>query len=601
MISMPLRTARESVLKAEWVALETRRSLGELLSDAERTRYELLLQRLPSARAEREWIDAAAALLLLPPEQELALQRLRQGVIAELASHPHLRLLSPPSEPREVAESTTRRAVPRVFSFGSLALGLALLASAVLWFVGSSDPNGSASNGSSAGSTAAPLTDGVATNQMHPSDSADPTERAVATSSTRAELFLAAGEVWVGGAQAALQLLASGEQIRTGAGTACLTLDPEIEVCFAEHTRATLSRLERRALEVRVETGTAIARLSSRSPGHEFTLSAADVRATAKGTVYSITRRGSEAPSTAAARTSDGEAPVEVTVLEGSVQISDERAGAVLVAPAHTRVRGGGTALTSEPVGRQSEGGLWLLLGSEQWLHGRQVGTLSVEAGEAADANALVLLDDEGPYRLPLHVVLPAGPHRLRRPGQSSEALVEIVAGRRTTLQGPEVGTSGEPAGSPDTAIVPTTETAETAETVPPRRASSPSAQRAAAQHLARAREHLNRGERHAALEAYRRLSTEHPASTEARTVAVTVAQLELELGSAARALRGFERYLASPGPLAPEALAGKVAALTALGRPAEARSAARSYLERYPRGTHAESMRRLSQTPSER
>src|SRR5690606_38392601 len=118
-------------------------------------------------------------------------------------------------------------------------------------------------------------------------------------------------------------------------------------------------------------------------------------RATAKGTVFAITHHDSNASAPVlSAAASAGELPVEVTVLEGSVAVSDEKNGSLVIARAHTRVRGGGTAsLHSESVGRQSEGGLWRLLGSEQWLRDRQVGILSLDADGTGDA---VLLDDEG-------------------------------------------------------------------------------------------------------------------------------------------------------------------------------------------------------------
>lgn len=554
---------------------------------------------MKSREAERAWLDQLATLLQQPVVEDAALQRLRQAVLAELAARPrpYLRLLS--REPGGLHEPSRRaphpsereepRAAPRARWWVPLGLGLAGALGVATWYAAWQEPAESPPRtADGAGTLAAPVADGTPGGTEENSG-----DRAAPTSLSRAELFLAAGEVWVEDRSPALQLVSLGERVTTGAGTACLTLDPEIEVCLAEHTRATLSRLERHAIEVRVEEGTAVARLSPRSAGHEFTLAAAGVRATAKGTVYSITHRGSHATA------SDGEHPVEVTVLEGSVQVTEEKNGAPAIARAHTRVRSGGTtASSSEPVGRQSEGALWRLLGSEQWLRERQVGTLSVEADGAGDANDLVLLDDEGPYRLPLHVVLPAGPHRLRRPGQSSEQVVEIVAGQRTALT--ELEGSRARAGSPITESAPATASPGARGASPPS-VQRTAAQRTAAQHLASAREHLHRGERRAALEAYRRLLAEHPASPEAHTVAVTVAQLELELGSAARALRGFERYLASPGALAPEALAGKVAALTALGRSSEARNAARAYLERYPKGTHAESMRRLSQPRSER
>ena len=65
----------------------------------------------------------------------------------------------------------------------------------------------------------------------------------------------------------------------------------------------------------------------------------------------------------------------------------------------------------------------------------------------------------------------------------------------------------------------------------------------------------------------------------------VTIGKLELDLKQPARALRSFDAYLAAPGPLAPEALGGKIRALRALGKTSEERRAIETYLARYPDG----------------
>jgi hypothetical protein len=64
--------------------------------------------------------------------------------------------------------------------------------------------------------------------------------------------------------------------------------------------------------------------------------------------------------------------------------------------------------------------------------------------------------------------------------------------------------------------------------------------------------------------------------------------KLELNLGRQERALRHFDTYLRRSGALAPEALAGKIRALRALGRQTEELVAVRQYLARYPRGLEA-------------
>jgi hypothetical protein len=83
----------------------------------------------------------------------------------------------------------------------------------------------------------------------------------------------------------------------------------------------------------------------------------------------------------------------------------------------------------------------------------------------------------------------------------------------------------------------------------------------------------------------YERLRAAHPTSPEARTVLVTIGKLELDLKKPAQALESFNTYLRAPGPLEPEALAGKIRALRALGRNADELRAIEAYLSRHPDG----------------
>jgi hypothetical protein len=105
---------------------------------------------------------------------------------------------------------------------------------------------------------------------------------------------------------------------------------------------------------------------------------------------------------------------------------------------------------------------------------------------------------------------------------------------------------------------------------------------------LGDARRKLALGDSQGALSLYRKLRNAYPASPEARTVLVTMGKLELDLSQPSRALTSFESYLQGGGPLAPEAFAGKVRALRALGREAQERAAIREYLARYPNGFEA-------------
>jgi predicted Zn-dependent protease len=161
------------------------------------------------------------------------------------------------------------------------------------------------------------------------------------------------------------------------------------------------------------------------------------------------------------------------------------------------------------------------------------------------------------------------GKHRvvLRGSGEERTIEVEVAAGKVEELT---LSTTGSGAAKPQ--IV----------------AKSSSASESPGQLLAKARSALKRGETGAALSAYRNLRKTYPNSPEAATVLVTMGKLELRQNSPASALTAFDSYLKRGGPLRPEALAGRVRALRALGRTAEERRAIESYLASYPKGFEA-------------
>jgi tetratricopeptide (TPR) repeat protein len=116
--------------------------------------------------------------------------------------------------------------------------------------------------------------------------------------------------------------LAAGHVLATGVGRACLTIDPAIDVCLAEHSEIRLESLAASSIRVRVETGLALASLSRRNPGSSFSLLAGNLSATAHGTTF-------------AARHERGQA--EVIVVEGSVEVARGGASSEQVG-AHSRL-----------------------------------------------------------------------------------------------------------------------------------------------------------------------------------------------------------------------------------------------------------------------
>jgi hypothetical protein len=207
---------------------------------------------------------------------------------------------------------------------------------------------------------------------------------------------------------------------------------------------------------------------------------------------------------------------------------------------------------------------LWTQLAMAHWWRPAEVGVAEVVAENGATSASI---DGAPSLPLPIQVLLPIGTHRLlaERHGRERRIDFEVHVGepRRVVVAEPEEQTA---------AVARATDTPGVL--------------------LQRARELRRTRGSAAALVAYEALRRAHPRSHEARTVLVTMGQLELELGHPARALVHFDRYLEAGGTLAPEALAGKIAALRTLGRVAGERQAIDRYLSRYPQGFLAPKLR---------
>jgi outer membrane protein assembly factor BamD (BamD/ComL family) len=112
---------------------------------------------------------------------------------------------------------------------------------------------------------------------------------------------------------------------------------------------------------------------------------------------------------------------------------------------------------------------------------------------------------------------------------------------------------------------------------------------------LNEARALLRQGRWAKAASSYRRLRQLHPKSSEARTVAVALGQLELDrLGQPQAAKNSFQNYLdAGGGALSQEARYGKLRALRALGERSAEREAIHQYLALYPASANAPALER--------
>ena len=105
-------------------------------------------------------------------------------------------------------------------------------------------------------------------------------------------------------------------------------------------------------------------------------------------------------------------------------------------------------------------------------------------------------------------------------------------------------------------------------------------------EYILEARECRKMGDWAGAARAYGKILGEYPASPEAITVLLPLAEVEMEhLGNPARALMHFNEYgrRRPAGPLAQEALFGKCTALRALGRENEEIRALGEFLKKYP------------------
>jgi hypothetical protein len=387
-------------------------------------------------------------------------------------------------------------------------------------------------------------------------------EPSVAAAAARAELVMASGKVRVGGSEAEVGRapLAIAQRISTGEGRACLTIDPGIFVCLATHTEIVLESLLESDLRARVARGTAIAALDRQATGRTFSLTAGGVTATALGTVFSVERTG-------------GPGAVGVTVMKGSVRVASGGATERLGPHAQLRFSAEAPRAARRSVGRTEEARLWALIAPRDLWANPELGVLEI-AGEAGDT---VQIDAEGPLPLPVSAFVPAGKRRVTVSfaGSRGEAttLVDVVAGEIRRV------TSLEPDALPD---------ARTPRSKPAN----------AGALLAAARRELALGNTRGALSLYRRLRQAFPASPEARTVLVTTGKLELDLSEPAAALASFDDYLRGGGALSPEALAGKIRALRALGRTDEERRVIRQYLERYPNGFEAPVLKQRLASP---
>jgi hypothetical protein len=403
----------------------------------------------------------------------------------------------------------------------------------------------------------------------------------------RIELVYLSGQVSVDGkpVSSSSRLLREGDVLAVERGSACIAMDPEIDVCASSGTRLQLTNTRTAARRLDLLQGKVAVQLAPQPEGHKLSIVSEGVWSTAIGTAFTV-QRGEDRG-------------VQTTVLNGKVRVGESDAQSKLVA-AHQRARVAQRAGARQPevaaISRNDESPEWAMLGPAKLWNAAVAATIEI-AG--APAGAYVTLDGQSIGMAPLSTLVPVGVHRVEvRVG--SEAMwsrqIALLAGERQKISldgvelsaksvAPVVTTTDAPAFEAQ----PAKTAARTKLTAAKRANASPSS----SELLREAHRLLRDGERDGAASKYAELIREYPASSEARSSLLSLAELELEhLGNAAAALQLAERYLAGgAGTLAPEARETRVRALRSLDRRGEERAAIEEYLKAYPESLRAASL----------
>jgi hypothetical protein len=401
----------------------------------------------------------------------------------------------------------------------------------------------------------------------------------------RVELVYAAGDVKVDGklAGSSSMLLAEGSVIEVGQGSACLAMDPDINVCTAEQSRLRLTRTRSVWRRLDLESGEVAVQLSPQPEGWRLSVVADGVWSTAVGTAFTVQR--------------DAELGVRTTVLNGKVRVGHDGGQEQLVA-AHQRAQTRREGAELNAISRSDESPEWALLRPAKLWTNPVSSTLEVKG---LPPGAVVSLDEQAIGVAPLSTLVPAGAHRLDVVlGGQVVATREFVSevGQLTSLS-----FEGQALAVPEpSAVVSPRLEAQVVKKAAPRKVEAALAVQApaaalpsAGDVLAQARQ-LMRAERFAeAARQYETLSRSYTESPEARTVLVSLAEVQLDrLGQPRQALDNLERYLSGgSGSLVEEARRVRIRALQALGEREREKSAISEFLQAHPRSFQGAALQR--------
>lgn len=379
-------------------------------------------------------------------------------------------------------------------------------------------------------------------------------------------LVLTSGEVEIQGHGAALAgaSLAAGDVLRVREGRACLHWDGSV-LCAGPSSefgfpggQGTDAALEGHQV-VSLRSGSLIARVREQSPERNFVVETPRGTVTVQGTVFAVV--------------AEPDGGVTVRVAQGAVLVTQ--------ADGTRRLVRASRAVAWKETLRETAADAALVSGDLTWM--QLAATLTSDGGCGLDivsepVGAEVRVDGRALGRAPLSVRMACGGKQVAVGGAGFvEQIQRVVLAEARTRHRVEL----EPE-SPVASELPS---------------SSPSRGEGAAQSsgalLALARQHRSAGRYGEAASVYRRVVAEYRRTPEAGTALVSLGELELsQLGAPAAALRSFERYLQTGGPLAPEAHYGRIRALRQLGRHDEARTAAEQFVQKYPRSVQAAQLR---------
>lgn len=410
----------------------------------------------------------------------------------------------------------------------------------------------------------------------------------------RIELVYAAGDVRIDGkpVNGLSVMLQEGSSLAVGEGSACLAMDPGIDVCTEGNTQLRLSRTHSVWRRLDLDSGKVAVQLVPQPDGWRFSIVADNVWSTAVGTAFTVER--------------SAEQGVQTTVLNGKVRVGSDGGREQIVA-AHQRayVHGGNSALAA--ISRSEESPEWALLRPAPLWSNPVSATLQLRG---VPANAEIVLDAQTIGQGALSTVVPAGAHSVQvrmngvavaaRDFTAQAGQLSVVAFSPAELAPPVA----IPAATNPPSVEPTHTATRasgarhhvegTADTEPVAPTEATAAMPSAADMLAEAHKQMRASRFDQAAAQYQALRQAYPDSPEARTVLVSLAELQVDrLGSPDLALRNLDHYLdGGSGPLVEEARRVRIRALRALSNRSGEADAIEEFLVAHPKSFQAPALR---------